>query len=218
MIGQNKPLLVLLLALFIAIARAQFVCTDLAGARALFKGACERDAACRFEVVDNARVGGATVAWDDSPALRARIDDVLFNTTSRAFFSPLAWLGAPLVAVTNASDPAAQNCAARAVCLDGAPPPLELQLAVAVFVQVQNYVAEDGRCSDLNTVAVLAADGALTCQCLPDKVCAPSGQQRADTLLTIIETLVIIVIVCQFIGVIALGVPRMRALQPLKMI
>lgn len=217
MSGRFKQQVLLLLLLLLttagllasAVLDAPLVCTDAAGARLLFKGACERDLACRFEVVDNARVGGSSAAWDASAPVSARIDDTLFNLTTRAFFEPAAWLDAPLL-VVNASDAAAQDCGALAAALNTTAPPLAVRGAVATFVHYQSYVAEDGQCSDLNTVAVLAADGALTCQCLPDKVCQPSGQTRLDGLLFTVLVLTILVVVGQFVAVVAFAAPRHR--------
>lgn len=208
MAGQNKlppwTLSILTLGfLFFLPGGFALVCTDAAGPRALFKTTCEHDLACRFEVVDNARVGGGS---DWTLPLQARIDDILFGLASRAYFEDPVWHNASgALVVVNATAPGAVDCGALPD-----PPPLEVRLAVAVLVQYQSYVAEDGRCSDLNTIAVVAANGSLTCQCLPDKVCQPSGQQRVDLMLTTTIVLTLIVILGQFIAVIVAAVPRFR--------
>lgn len=186
--------LVLTLALASASASAQpLVCIDADGARLAFRAACAGDRACRFEVIDNARVGSD--AW--YTVLAARIDDVLFNTSARALLEPPEWLDAgPYVSVDALLG---ANCSAPAPA-----PALAIRAAVGTFVAYQSYVAEDGRCSDLNTAAVLGSDGELTCQCLPDKVCEPTGQRRVDMLLQFIVVLTIVAAVGAFVAVIVI--------------
>lgn len=193
-------LLLLLLSAPAPAAATALLCSDAEGARLLFRATCASDRACRFEVIDNARVG-ATEPWFE--LLGARIDDVLFNTTARAFFEPAAWLagGEPYVAVGGAL-----NCSALAANMSLAPP-LAMRAAVATFVSYQSYVAEDGRCSDLNTVAVVGSGGELTCQCLPDRVCEPSGQRRVDVL---VQFIIVLTIIAQVGAVLAVIVIPLR--------
>lgn len=184
-------------------AAGQQRCQTQEGAVALFAAACEQDLACRFEIVDNARIG-AGQPWAD--IYRARIQDILTGTESRAFFEPPAWTAQPLV-VVSPSDGA--DCAALATST-AAPPPLEILHAVDTLVKYQNYVSEDSRCSDLNTVAVPTMNGTWTCQCLPDKICQASGEQRRDKIHTITLVILLVVLIGQFAGAIGLNAMRLR--------
>lgn len=202
MIRRITPSLLLPL-LLLACAAAQtatalLLCTTDAGLVALAAGACERDTICRFEIVDNPRIDGPT--WQDKLAA------ALARPPMNAYFEPPAWVAATPPLGVNATS--GVDCAALAAALDTQAPPDDVRLFLANWVRYENYVADHGKCSDVNEVASVGPDLVPSCQCAPGKNCQLA--HRASLSLILVAALTGLVATVHLIAVIAAVVKTVR--------